>query len=104
MTIQLFTRKKKRASNYFMNTHLLTYLRIKARVLQKKIFLEPTNTADDIMSPFLSTAASDDLQEIIKLAHMRPPNASLDVSGDEFTFDKGKDYDWSVPHYKVSTS
>ena len=82
----------------------IPYLRIKARVLQKKIFLEPTNTADDIMSPFLSTAVSDDLKEIIKLAHMRPPNASLDVSGDEFTFDKGKDYDWSVPHYKVSTS
>ena len=54
----------------------IPYLRIKARVLQKKIFLEPTNTADDIMSPFLSTAVSDDLKEIIKLAHMRPPNAT----------------------------
>ena len=80
----------------------IPYLRIKSRVLQKTSFLEPTNTSDDIMSPFLSRNVPDDLQEIIKLAHMRPPNVTVSLAQNEFCFDNGKTYDWSTPHYKVS--
>ena len=80
----------------------IPYLRVKAPVLQKRSFVEPTNTSDDVMSPFLSQNVLDDLQEIIKLAHMRPPKVTVDSAQNEFCFDNGKTYDWSTSNYHVS--
>ena len=79
----------------------IPYLRIKTRVLEKKTSVEPTNTLDDPISPFLSEQIPGDLQQAIRLANMLPPNAHSENDID-FKFDHGLNYDWSKPHYHVS--
>ena len=79
----------------------IPFLQIKARVQDRKTNVEPTNTLDNPICPFLSEKIPDDLKDIIKLANMLPSHALHDQS-DTLTFDNGNNYDWSKQHYPVS--
>ena len=79
----------------------IPYLRIKARVQNRKANIEPTNTHDDPINPFLSEKIPDDLRQLIQLANMLPSTHTNDET-DMFVYDHGKDYDWSKQHFHVS--
>ena len=80
----------------------LPYLRIKARVEDRKTHIEPTNTLDDPICPFLSDKIPNDLKDAIQLANTLPiTNQQQDF--DTYVFDYGKDHDWSRQYYPVST-
>ena len=77
----------------------IPYLRVKARYEAKNQFIEPTNTFDDPISPFLSENIPQDLRDIVALSNHLPHDAAEHPDNDGIHLDLGLEYDWSEQHH-----